>query len=122
MPFSSLTGYDGCRCLVGWRSQTLVRIADMPPQVQAVVDVRFLPDGQMAAVLGDDGHILFVSIAAPQCKSLLDLSVDQRVRTVRCATPWAPRLATPACPLTCWCYRLCCALPSTPLASTWPAL
>ena len=30
----------------------------------------------------------------------------------------APRLATPVCPLTCWCCRLCCALPSTPLAST----
>lgn len=60
------------------RSQTLVRIIDMPLPTSQVSQVEFLPNGRVAAALGDDGRVVFASVAAGTCRTLLEVESPRR--------------------------------------------
>lgn len=103
-----------------------MRVIDLPTPVQAVVQVSFLPNGQVAAVLGDDGQLRFASVAAGTCRSLLDITVQNRVRW---GLYWllldGEAVAFPHHAMLAWAARGCrrfLTCPSSQLGGTWPRL
>ena len=62
--------------------QVLVRVIDMPLPASVVSQAVFLPDNRTAAVLSDDGRVVFLTAAAGTCRALLEVSTSDKVRGI----------------------------------------